>query len=128
MLIGLAAKNAILIVEFANQLREQGVETTVAVARAAETRFRPIVMTSIAFILGVTPLVFASGAGANARHSLGTVVFFGMIVSTVLNLFVTPVLYVFIASIEEKLGFGRGRHAHGEDGVTGPTAPEPVRI
>jgi HAE1 family hydrophobic/amphiphilic exporter-1 len=115
MLIGLAAKNAILIVEFANQLREQGVDAMTAVIRAAETRFRPIVMTSIAFILGVTPLVFATGAGAHARNSLGTVVFFGMLVSTVLNLFVTPVLYVLIAAIEDRLGIGHGRKGHGGD-------------
>jgi hydrophobic/amphiphilic exporter-1 (mainly G- bacteria), HAE1 family len=110
MLIGLASKNAILIVEFANQLREQGVDTVTAVMRAAETRLRPILMTSIAFVLGVTPLVFATGAGSGARNSLGTAVFGGMILSTVLNLFITPVLYVLIAGIEDKLGFGRGKH------------------
>ncbi len=110
MLIGLAAKNAILIVEFANQLRDQGVDTFTAVTRAAETRFRPIMMTSIAFVLGVTPLVFASGAGSAARHSIGTVVFFGMIVSTILNLVVTPVLYVLIATLENRFGGGRGQH------------------
>ncbi|HZO94914.1 MAG TPA: efflux RND transporter permease subunit [Candidatus Baltobacteraceae bacterium] len=130
MLIGLAAKNAILIVEFANQLREQGVPMFTAVARAAETRFRPIMMTSIAFVLGVTPLVFASGAGSGARHSIGTVVFFGMIVSTVLNLFVTPVLYVIIASIEDRFGAGRGPHARASGDVEGPFAPEttPARV
>jgi len=130
MLIGLAAKNAILIVEFANQLREQGLDARSAVIRAAETRFRPIVMTSIAFILGVTPLVFASGAGANARHSLGTVVFFGMIVSTVLNLFVTPVLYVLIAWIEDRFGIGHGRHTppDGGDEVAGAPQQHPATI
>ena len=74
MLIGLASKNAILIVEFANQMREQGIDTITAVRRAAETRLRPILMTSIAFIFGVTPLVFASGAGSASRNSLGTAV------------------------------------------------------
>jgi len=136
MLIGLASKNAILIVEFANQLREQGVDATTAVIRAAETRLRPILMTSIAFVLGVTPLVFATGAGSGARNSLGTAVFGGMIVSSVLNLFITPVLYVLIAGIEDKLGFGRGKHAgpppgsNGTtEGVTGPaSAPRPVRV
>jgi hydrophobic/amphiphilic exporter-1 (mainly G- bacteria), HAE1 family len=136
MLIGLASKNAILIVEFANQLREQGVDTVTAVVRAAETRLRPILMTSIAFVLGVTPLVFATGAGSGARNSLGTAVFGGMILSTVLNLFITPVLYVLIAGLEDRLGFGRGKHtappagpAAGPDGVTGtPAAPRPVRI
>jgi HAE1 family hydrophobic/amphiphilic exporter-1 len=112
MLIGLASKNAILIVEFANQMREQGIDTITAVRRAAETRLRPILMTSIAFIFGVTPLVFASGAGSASRNSLGTAVFGGMIVSTILNLVITPVLYVIIAGIEDRLGMGHGRHPH----------------
>jgi HAE1 family hydrophobic/amphiphilic exporter-1 len=132
MLIGLAAKNAILIVEFANQLREQGVDMFTAVTRAAETRFRPILMTSIAFVLGVTPLVFASGAGSAARHSIGTVVFFGMIVSTILNLVVTPVLYVMIASIENRFGVRRGGHRppDGPDDFERPFSSEtaPARV
>jgi hydrophobic/amphiphilic exporter-1 (mainly G- bacteria), HAE1 family len=102
MLIGLASKNAILIVEFANQLRAAGVPIREAAQRAAETRLRPILMTSIAFILGVTPLVFATGAGSAARNSLGTVVFGGMICSSILNLLVTPTLYVIIASLEDR--------------------------
>jgi len=134
MLIGLASKNAILIVEFSNQLREQGVDAVTAVMRAAETRLRPILMTSIAFVLGVTPLVFASGAGSGARTSLGTAVFGGMILSTILNLFITPVLYVFIAGIEDRLGFGRGTHhtppSDGQtDGVsTSPSSPRRVGV
>ncbi|GAC1658335.1 MAG: efflux RND transporter permease subunit [Candidatus Elarobacter sp.] len=135
MLIGLASKNAILIVEFANQLREQGIDTVTAVTRAAETRLRPILMTSIAFVLGVTPLVFASGAGSAARNSLGTAVFGGMILSTVLNLFITPVLYVFISGLEDRLGFGRGKHTvprsgrGAGDGVSGVPAPSrPVGV
>ena len=136
MLIGLASKNAILIVEFSNQLREQGVDTVTAVMRAAETRLRPILMTSIAFVLGVTPLVFASGAGSGARTSLGTAVFGGMILSTILNLFITPVLYVFIAGIEDKLGFGRGVHhtppsdgTSAKDGRSGaPSSPRPIGV
>ena len=128
MLIGLASKNAILIVEFSNQLREQGVDTVTAVVRAAETRLRPILMTSIAFVLGVTPLVFATGAGSGARNSLGTAVFGGMILSTILNLFITPVLYVFIAGIEDKLGFGRGGHTAGPNGTTiGTPAATPAQ-
>ena len=94
MLIGLASKNAILIVEFANQLQAQGLPPAAAVIKAAQTRLRPILMTSLAFVLGVLPLVFASGAGAESRHSLGTAVFGGMLVSTVLNLFITPVIYL----------------------------------
>ena len=135
MLIGLASKNAILIVEFANQQREQGADTVTAVIRAAETRLRPILMTSIAFVLGVTPLVFASGAGSAARHSLGTAVFGGMILSTVLNLFITPVLYVFISGLEDRIGVGRGKHAPrsggngASEGVSDvPSAPQPVRL
>ncbi len=102
MLVGLSSKNAILIVEFANQLRAQGYTIRDAVVRAAETRLRPILMTSIAFILGIFPLVIATGTGAASRNSLGTVVFGGMLVSTVLNLFVVPVLYVLIVGIEER--------------------------
>ncbi|MGZ3497337.1 MAG: efflux RND transporter permease subunit [Vulcanimicrobiaceae bacterium] len=104
MLIGLASKNSILIVEFANQLRAQGISITAAARQAAETRLRPILMTSFAFILGVVPLVVATGAGAASRHSLGTVVFGGMIVSTILNLFIVPVLYVMIVSALERRG------------------------
>jgi HAE1 family hydrophobic/amphiphilic exporter-1 len=129
MLIGLASKNAILIVEFANQLRTSGVPIPEAAARAAETRLRPILMTSIAFVLGVTPLVFASGAGSAARNSLGTVVFGGMIVSTILNLYITPTLYVIIASIEHRVRPDRhGPGAVGSDGPIATTAPAPVSI
>jgi len=94
MLIGLASKNAILIVEFAEQLRRQGRSPIEAVIAAASVRLRPILMTSIAFLLGVVPMLFASGAGAAARNSLGTVVFGGMLVSTIVNLVFTPGLYV----------------------------------
>ncbi len=93
MLIGLAAKNAILIVEFAEQLREQGKSIVDAAVEAGELRLRPILMTSIAFILGVLPLYFATGAGALGRHSVGTTIVGGMIVSTLLNLLFIPVLY-----------------------------------
>jgi hydrophobic/amphiphilic exporter-1 (mainly G- bacteria), HAE1 family len=94
MLIGLASKNAILIVEFAEQLQHRGYGLLESAIEAARLRLRPILMTSIAFILGVLPLVFATGAGAEGRHSVGTTVFGGMIVSTFLNLFIIPVLYV----------------------------------
>jgi HAE1 family hydrophobic/amphiphilic exporter-1 len=94
MLIGLAAKNAILIVEFAVQRRAEGLAPVEAVIAAAQTRLRPILMTSIAFIAGLMPLVFSSGAGAASRHSLGTAVVGGMVVSTVLNLIVIPAMYI----------------------------------
>ena len=102
MLIGLAAKNAILIVEFANQLREQGHEMIDAVTHAAAERLRPILMTSIAFILGILPLAFAHGDGAQSRISLGTAVLGGMIVSTVMNLAIVPVLYVIVVNWTER--------------------------
>jgi len=99
MLIGLASKNGILIVEFAEQLRAKGLSVTEAAVQAAKIRLRPILMTSFAFILGVLPLVFATGAGSASRNSVGTTVFGGMIVSTALNLFFIPVMYVVVKSM-----------------------------
>jgi len=99
MLIGLASKNAILIVEFAEQLREQGFSIVDAAIEAARIRLRPILMTSLAFILGVVPLVLARGAGRAGRISVGTTVFGGMIAATTLNLLFIPVLYVAITSL-----------------------------
>ena len=96
MLIGLSAKNSILIVEFAEQQIEQDKSIIVAAIVAAQLRLRPILMTSFAFILGVLPLYFATGAGALGRHSVGTAVVGGMLVSTILNLFFIPVLYVLL--------------------------------
>ncbi|MBZ5684637.1 MAG: multidrug efflux RND transporter permease subunit [Acidobacteriia bacterium] len=101
MLVGLSSKNAILIVEFAEQLRERGLPLVEATVQAATIRLRPILMTSLAFILGVVPLVVATGAGENGRHSVGTTVFGGMIMSTVLNLFFIPVLYLIIEGWRE---------------------------
>src|SRR6185436_4601859 len=94
VLIGLAAKNAILIVEFARQAEEHGADRFDAAAQAARTRLRPILMTSFAFILGVVPLVVATGAGAEMRQALGTAVFFGMLGVTLFGLLFTPVFYV----------------------------------
>jgi HAE1 family hydrophobic/amphiphilic exporter-1 len=116
MLIGLAAKNGILVVEFAEILRRRGLSIPEAAVEAARIRLRPILMTSFAFILGVTPLVFATGAGRAARHSVGTSVAGGMLVSTILNLVIIPVLYVAVQSL---LGSRPGRQAAG----AGP-APE----
>ncbi|MGB6899708.1 MAG: efflux RND transporter permease subunit, partial [Candidatus Acidiferrum sp.] len=99
MLIGLASKNAILIVEFAEQLREKGMTIVEAAIESARIRLRPILMTSFAFILGVVPLVLATGAGRAGRISVGTTVFGGMIAATSLNLLFIPVLYVIVKSI-----------------------------
>ena len=103
MLIGLSAKNSILIVEFAEQLRGQGRTIAEAAIEAAELRLRPILMTSFAFILGVLPLYFATGAGALGRHSVGTAVVGGMLLSTVLNLAFIPVLYVLLKTLLESM-------------------------
>jgi len=108
LLVGLAAKNAILIVEFAEQLREQGLSITDAALEAARIRLRPILMTSIAFILGVLPLAFATGAGAAARNSVGTTVAGGMMASTFLSIVFIPVLYVVIRTLVP----GQPRRSH----------------
>src|SRR5712675_2980125 len=101
-LLGLAAKNAILIVEFAKESHEQGKSVREAAIEAAHLRLRPILMTSFAFILGVLPLVLASGASSGARRSLGTAVFSGMLSATLLAIFIVPVLYVIIESLVER--------------------------
>jgi multidrug efflux pump len=97
MLIGIAAKNGVLIVEFANQLRDRGVEFLEAITKAAETRLRPVLMTSFCTAIGALPLLFASGAGAEQRRPIGVVVFYGTIVSVFLTLFAVPAVYSIIA-------------------------------
>jgi HAE1 family hydrophobic/amphiphilic exporter-1 len=109
MLVGLASKNSILIVEFAEQLRERGLSIADAAVEAARIRLRPILMTSFAFILGVLPLVLATGAGQAGRHSVGTTVFGGMIASTLLNLYFIPVLYLIVEQARERRGAKIGR-------------------
>ena len=102
-LIGLAAKNAILIVEFAKERVDHGVEIVAATLQAVNLRLRPIVMTSLAFILGVLPLAFATGAAAESRKTIGWTVFGGMLSATTLAIFVVPVLFVLIT----KLSYGK---------------------
>jgi multidrug efflux pump subunit AcrB len=103
LLIGLAAKSAILIVEFANQLREQGSSVFDSAVDAARLRFRAILMTAFSFILGVMPLVVATGAGAASRVSLGTAVFGGMVLATVGGLIITPYLFYAVQKLSDKL-------------------------
>ena len=123
MLIGLAAKNAILIVEFARRRREEGLGIVEAAMEAARLRLRPILMTAFAFILGVVPLVIATGAGAGGRQSLGTTVFSGMLAGTLLALIFVPVFYVVI----ERLRSGDAP-AKGETDATPPHAPTPAAM
>ncbi|AMN45329.1 efflux RND transporter permease subunit [Rhodoplanes sp. Z2-YC6860] len=111
VLIGLAAKNAILIIEFAKQAEERGASRWDAAVEAARTRLRPILMTSVAFILGVVPLMIATGAGAELRQALGTAVFFGMLGVTLFGLVFTPVFYVLVRWIA---GLRRPQAAPGE--------------
>jgi multidrug efflux pump subunit AcrB len=99
MLIGLAAKNAILIVEFAKAKHEGGASLEEAALESARLRFRPILMTAFAFILGVVPLMLASGAGAGAQNVMGTGVFWGMLVATALGVFIIPGNYTFVEGL-----------------------------
>ncbi|GGE08573.1 multidrug efflux RND transporter permease subunit [Polymorphobacter glacialis] len=125
VLVGLAAKNAILIVEFAKQAEDRGLDRFAAAEEAARTRLRPILMTSFAFILGVVPLVIASGPGAEMRQALGTAVFFGMIGVTIFGLLFTPVFYVIASWAAEKAARIRGRNRVAPAPPTSPAA-EPV--
>ena len=100
VLVGLACKNAILIVEFAKQRHEAGSDARTAALEACQLRLRPIVMTSVAFIIGVVPLVLAEGAGAEMRHALGTAVFAGMIGVTAFGIFLTPVFFVAVQRVK----------------------------
>ena len=120
-IVGLAAKNAILIVEFAVTEQRAGRPLATAVVDAARLRLRPILMTSFAFILGVLPLAISSGAGANARHAIGTGVIGGMLFATFLGVLFIPVFYVTVRRLlgdklesrEETLRLTRDPHAHG---------------
>ena len=131
-LLGLSAKNAILIVEFAVYKSQEGMSAAAAALEAARLRFRPILMTSLAFILGVAPLAFSSGAGAGARHSVGTGVMGGMLAATFLAIFFVPLFYKIVT--ERKLGEARsekeirdeGEHAH--QAAAGKLAPAPGHL
>ncbi len=112
VLIGLACKNAILIVEFARELEIQGRTTVAAAIEAARLRLRPILMTSFAFIMGVVPLVISSGAGAEMRHAMGVAVFFGMLGVTFFGLFLTPVFYVLLRELEKRVTGTTKVHHH----------------
>ena len=101
--IGLSAKNAILIVEVAKQLREQGMSLIEAATTAARLRLRPILMTSLAFGLGVVPLMLAMGASAETQHAIGTGVFGGIVSATVLAIFFVPVFFVMVMHLQERL-------------------------
>ena len=107
MLIGLASKNAILIVEFAKTQHEEGLSVVDAALEAIHVRFRPVLMTALSFIIGIIPLAIASGAGAASRHSLGTTVLGGMTASTFLSLGLVPVFYAVIMMMKEKKPFGK---------------------
>lgn len=115
VLAGLACKNAILIVEFARELELHGMSTVEAAIEAAKLRLRPILMTSFAFIMGVVPLVFSSGAGAEMRHAMGIAVFSGMLGVTFFGLFLTPVFYVVLRTIEKKITRTEKVHCHVEE-------------
>lgn len=107
MLIGLASKNAILIVEYANQLRETGMGITQSAIKASQERLRPILMTAVSSLVGFWPLVIASGAGAASRQSLGTAIFGGYLAATLLSLFVVPILYIVIKQITDRFSSNR---------------------
>jgi HAE1 family hydrophobic/amphiphilic exporter-1 len=126
LLVGLGAKNAILIVEFAKENRAKGMGIIDSVVEAARLRLRPILMTALAFILGVLPLVHATGAGAASRQAIGTAVFFGMIGNTFLGLLFTPVLYVAIAATSERLFRRRKPGAHTASSEPGQPAGAPA--
>jgi multidrug efflux pump len=133
MLIGLVAKNGILIVEFANQLQVEGKACFDAAFQSATLRFRPILMTSISTVLGAVPIAFASGAGAETRNAMGIVVVGGLTISTVMTLFVIPIVYILFDRICVKFtghssahGLKRAEQIEREVQIAQQTLPESV--
>jgi len=120
VLIGLGAKNAVLRVAFARELRNQGLSIMEATIQAGEERLRPIIMTSLAFILGVLPLAIAKGAGANARHSIGTGIMGGMIGETTLAMLYVPLFFYIFDRLSER----KGKKKEGSPAETPPDAPQ----
>jgi hydrophobic/amphiphilic exporter-1 (mainly G- bacteria), HAE1 family len=125
LMIALAAKNAILVVEFARELKAEGMPVVDAAVEAAHRRFRPIMMTSIAFIFGVVPLMTASGAGAASQQSLGTVVFGGMLASTLLAIPFVPVFYIVMDGVSARW-FGKSEPAKAPAATAKPQPPIPA--
>jgi HAE1 family hydrophobic/amphiphilic exporter-1 len=109
LMIALASKNAILIVEFARDMHRKGLSITEAAVEATRRRFRPIIMTSFAFIMGVLPLLVANGAGAASQRAIGTVVFGGMLSSTLLAIPFVPVFFVIMQNLSERYERGKGK-------------------
>ncbi len=127
VLVGLAAKNAILIVEFAVELRHQGKSLLDAAVEAGEMRLRPIIMTSLAFIFGCVPLWIAMGAGMNARHSLGTGIIGGMIGASSLALLFVPLFFYLFEKLAERGKKDEGGHAPAAGGAPVAAAPHAKR-
>ena len=132
MLIGLAAKNGILIVEFANQLRDRGVEFYQSIIQSSAIRLRPVLMTSLCTVFGAVPLLIASGAGAESRSTIGSVIVYGVTFSLMLTLYVVPVIYAFVARNTQSPEYisrmiDKLRAAAGAEPVAAPTtqADEP---
>ena len=125
-IIGLSAKNAVLIIEFAKELQAQGKSALQAVLQAAHLRFRPIIMTSLAFTLGVLPLVIASGAGSASQRSIGTGVMGGMISATLLSVLFVPIFYVVVRRWFQGSERQRKLHAHEADAAPAATKENPT--